>query len=76
MSEQEGDVRPAARIVYRNHRGEVATRLIRPRNVWFGATPWHPEPQWMLLAFDEAKGQYRDFALAGVVRWLSPGEEV
>lgn len=49
-------------IFYRNHRGETAQRLVLPRRVHFGTSPWHPEPQWLLEAVDLAKGP-RTFAL-------------
>ena len=59
----DGDV-PPLRITYRNWRGEVGERNIIPQSVWFGATDWHPEPQWLLSALDTDKGATRDFALA------------
>lgn len=59
----DGDV-PPLRITYRNWRGEVSERNIVPQSVWFGATEWHPEPQWLLSALDTDKGVARDFALA------------
>lgn len=51
-------------IRYRNWRGETADRRILPIRVWFGATDWHPEPQWFLRAVDVDRGVERDFALA------------
>lgn len=59
----DGDVQPL-RITYRNWRGEVSERNIVPQSVWFGATEWHPEPQWLLSALDTDKGAARDFTLA------------
>lgn len=59
----DGDA-PPLRITYRNWRGEVSERNIVPWSVWFGATDWHPEPQWLLSALDTDKGAARDFALA------------
>ena len=59
----DGDA-PPLRITYRNWRGEVSERNIVPQSVWFGATEWHPEPQWLLSALDTDKGAARDFALA------------
>ncbi|WP_234911306.1 hypothetical protein [Allorhizobium taibaishanense] len=50
-------------LTYTNYRGETAQRTILPRGIWFGATDWHPEPQWLLKAFDVEKGADRDFAL-------------
>jgi predicted DNA-binding transcriptional regulator YafY len=54
---------------YRNHRGEEATRTVRPIRLWFGSTAWHPEPQWLLECFDLDKQATRDYAMSGV---LSP----
>lgn len=51
-------------MTYRNWRGEVAQRTIRPVAIWFGKTDWHPEPGWLLNAWDCDKGERRDFALA------------
>ena len=51
-------------MTYRNYRGEIAERRIIPEWVGFGATDWHPEPQWLLRAFDLDKNARRDFALA------------
>lgn len=48
---------------YTNYRGEVATRTIIPGPVSFKATEYHPEPQWIMQAFDLGKSAYRDFAL-------------
>jgi len=61
---------PAADVVeapitlkYRNHRGECGWRVITPKRLWFGSTEWHPEPQWLLTAYDHDKKADRDFAL-------------
>lgn len=51
-------------MTYRNWRGDVAQRTIRPVDLWFGKTDWHPEPGWLLSAWDCDKGERRDFALA------------
>lgn len=50
-------------ITYTNWRGETSQRTIIPRGIWFGSTEWHPEPQWLLRAFDVEKQAQRDFAL-------------
>jgi 5'-nucleotidase len=54
---------PAIEFTYRNWRGETAVRKVRPSHLWYGATDWHPEPQWLLHALDCEKDAYRDFAL-------------
>jgi predicted DNA-binding transcriptional regulator YafY len=51
-------------VVYRNHRGEVATRRILPWRVYWGATEYHPTAQWLLECWDVEKGAKRTFALA------------
>jgi hypothetical protein len=54
-------------VRYRNHRGDVAVRRFIPHRVWFGATSWHPDPQWLIRAFDVDKQAERDFALADIL---------
>lgn len=49
---------------YCNWRGERARRTVTAAGVRFGVTEWHPSRQWLLLAFDEARGEFREFALA------------
>jgi hypothetical protein len=60
-SEQE-----VVKIGYTNWRGEYAEREIVPMRPWFSATDWHPEPQWLLKAWDIAKGAERDFAIKDI----------
>ena len=55
---------PSIHVLYRNHRGEVATREILPIKVYWGSTEYHPENQWLLECFDVEKEARRDFALA------------
>lgn len=57
--------RQPLRFTYRNWRGEVAERRVEPRFIWFGATEYHPEPQWLLNAYDLDRPGYqeRDFAM-------------
>ena len=50
-------------MIYRNYRGEVGRRTIIPLAIWFGHTEFHPDPQWLLTAFDVEKKAQRDFAL-------------
>jgi hypothetical protein len=70
-------------VLYRNHRGDVARRRVRPVRWWFGRTEWHPEePQWLCTAVDvdrEEAGRsdhecVRDFALSGVLAWSWDGK--
>lgn len=68
---------PPVTLTYTNWRGETAERTILPQRLWFGATEWHPEPQWLLTAIDVEKGAERDFALKdfGWPRYLDEGGE-
>ncbi|WP_336801783.1 hypothetical protein [Kaistia sp. MMO-174] len=50
-------------VLYTNWRGVTGVRSIIPKSVWYGSTEWHPEPQWLLRAFDVEKQADRDFAL-------------
>ena len=52
------------RFSYKNYRGEHSVRWATPKTFWWGSTEYHPEPQWLMSAFDHDKGQMRDFALA------------
>lgn len=56
-------------IDYTNHRGERAERRIRPLEVKFKTTEWHPEPQWLLRAFDIDKQELREFAMKDIHSW-------
>lgn len=52
-------------FTYKNWRGEVATRTALPvGTLERKATEFHPEPQWIMRAWDYEKQAYRDFALA------------
>lgn len=56
-------MRDALEFVYCNHRGEIARRRVWPYGIYWGQTDWHPEPQWLLQAYDLDKGVERDFAM-------------
>lgn len=53
----------AIQFEYTNWRGETATRRAMPISLWWGATEWHPRPQWLMTARDMDKAAVRDFAL-------------
>lgn len=53
----------ATRFMYTNYRGEYAVREVMPIEITYGATEWHPEPGWLLRAFDHERGEERQFAL-------------
>lgn len=54
-------------FLYRNHRGEEALRRVRPIRLWFGSTCYHPEPQWLLEAFDVDRMATRSFAMSNIL---------
>lgn len=49
-------------LTYTNYRGETSVRRITPMGIHFGSTDWHPEPQWLVRAYDHDKQATRDFA--------------
>jgi len=48
---------------YKNWRGEVSQRTVRPISIRFGATIRHGTEQWLMLAFDQEKQAHREFAM-------------
>jgi predicted DNA-binding transcriptional regulator YafY len=56
------------RILYRNYRGETSSRTVLPKRIWFGATEWHPEPQWLMDATDLEKDSERSFAMQDILQ--------
>lgn len=55
-------------FLYTNYKGETEVRHVIPERVWFGVTPYHPDPQWFLGAFDLDRKADRNFAFKDVVR--------
>lgn len=58
------------KILYTNYRNETSVRLIIPVKIWFGATDWHPEYQWLLDAIDVEKRANRSFAMKDIKCWF------
>ncbi len=58
------------RMIYTNYRGETSERRITPKHIIFGNTEYHPEPQWLLVAFDHDKNAERTFALKDIKKWM------
>lgn len=61
-------------ILYTNWKGETAERDIKPIELWFGATEYHPEEQWLLRALDIEKNDERNFAMKDIQRWETQNE--
>ena len=49
---------------YKNYRGELSERVAIPIRIYHGVTEWHPEPQWLLEAWDMEKDAVRAFAMS------------
>ncbi len=56
-------------ILYTNHRGETADRVISPQYTWFGSTEFHPVNQWFMHAWCYERQAFRDFAMADIKEW-------
>ncbi len=56
-------------IVYKNYRGETGIRHVIPKAIRFASTDWHPEPQWLLEAYDVDKKADRSFAMKDIQEW-------
>ena len=50
-------------FTYINYKDEVEERNVLAEQVVWSATEWHPTPQFMLIAFDKDRKQYRAFAM-------------
>lgn len=58
-------------IDYTNHAGVRRIRCVSPMGIRFDSSQWHPEPQWLLDAYDIDKDDVRIFAVADIHRWSS-----
>lgn len=63
------------RFGYTNYRGEYGVRTALPMSIHWGTTDWHPEPGWLLTAFDRDKLACRVFALADCNFALHPTDQ-
>jgi predicted DNA-binding transcriptional regulator YafY len=64
----------AVTILYTNWKGETSERDIKPIELWFGATEYHPEEQWLLRALDIEKNDERNFAMKDIQKWETENE--
>ena len=62
-------------IVYTNYKGETGVRKILPKELKFGSSDYHPEPQWLLTAFDVDKQAERTFAVKDIKAWFMPSSK-
>jgi predicted DNA-binding transcriptional regulator YafY len=56
-------------FTYKNYRGEISVRLVRPIMIAFGETGYHPGPQWYLHAWDVNKNAERTFTMKDIKDW-------
>jgi hypothetical protein len=56
-------------IGYLNHRGEISIRTIIPTYFGWGKNDYHPEPTFLLDAYDLDKRAHRTFAMNNVLFW-------
>lgn len=56
-------LREPIQFEYVNYKGEKDTRTVVPVGLGYGCNEWHPEEQWLLIAYDLKKMAYRSFAL-------------
>ena len=56
-------------INYTNWKGVTALKKIIPIEIFFGATEWHKEEQWLLRAYDVDKNAERSFAIKDIKSW-------
>lgn len=54
---------------YTNYKGERKTYHIIPDKLLFISNKWHPEPQWLLKAWDLNKKDTRFFAMKDIHKW-------
>ena len=74
MDKSSVDEKQLVTIDYTNYRGERGTRRIGPGRIHFAAANWHPEPQWLLDAFDLDREAERSFAMKDIHAWRAGGE--
>ncbi len=54
---------PKLKFEYTNWKGQTSVRTVKPLEIWYGKTEWHPQRQWFLRAMDMGKNEERNFAL-------------
>lgn len=61
------------RFMYKNYRGKEELRHVLLKEIRWGSTEWHPQEQWLLRAWDYARGEYREFAMKNIISFKSRG---
>jgi hypothetical protein len=55
------------KVSYLNYRNEISMRYIVPIAQRYGTSNWHKDPQWLMIAYDVEKKDYREFALRDMI---------
>lgn len=66
---EQRDRQQAVTVLYRNYRGEIRERRIRPIDIKFDSNEWHPTPQWLMDVIDLETGRERTFAMKDIRDW-------
>jgi predicted DNA-binding transcriptional regulator YafY len=56
-------------FTYKNYRGEISVRRVRPIRISFESNEYHSERQWILHGFDINKVDDRTFTMADITNW-------
>ncbi|MFC1870642.1 hypothetical protein ACFLXW_00050 [Candidatus Dependentiae bacterium] len=59
----------AVTVLYTNWRGETAERAIKPIEIYWGKTEWHPEEQWLLRVWDIERDAERCYTMKDIKEW-------
>ena len=54
---------------YKNHRGETSLRRVVPNRIEFNTSEWHPDRQWILVAWCLDRKEFRNFAIRDIKDW-------
>lgn len=61
---------PELKFDYINWEGKRAVRRVKPLEIWYGKTEWHPKDGWFLRALDLEKNEERNFSLQDIIKFL------
>jgi predicted DNA-binding transcriptional regulator YafY len=69
------DREPKALILYTDYHGNTKWRRIAPiMLLWQDGSQYHPEPGWVLQAFDVDKGCLRTFMCRNIHKWVDKND--
>lgn len=62
-----GDTEEVLHFSYTNHRGETAPRRVMPHRLYFGTSPLHTEPVWLMSSYCFDRQAHRTFELTKMI---------